>query len=54
MFKHRCINKFRKEKEGWMLTTSNGTIPIANLTYAEREQGQQQCLKKSERLMKGN
>jgi hypothetical protein len=26
MFKDRCINKFRKEKEGWILTTSNGTI----------------------------
>ena len=26
MFKDRCINKFRKEKEGWMLTTSNGTV----------------------------
>jgi hypothetical protein len=25
MFKDRCINKFRKEKEGWMLTSSNGT-----------------------------
>ena len=26
MFKDRCINKFRKEKEGWILTCSNGTI----------------------------
>jgi len=26
MFKDRCINKFRKEGEGWTLTTSNGTI----------------------------
>jgi hypothetical protein len=26
MFKDRCINKFRKEKEGWMLTSSNGTV----------------------------
>jgi hypothetical protein len=25
MFKCRCINKFRKENEGWMLTGSNGT-----------------------------
>jgi hypothetical protein len=26
MFKGRCINKFRKEGEGWTLTTSNGII----------------------------
>jgi hypothetical protein len=26
MFEGRCINKFRKEKEGWILTSSNGTI----------------------------
>ncbi len=26
MFKDRCINKFRKEKEGWVLTSSNGTV----------------------------
>jgi hypothetical protein len=26
MFKDRCMNKFRKEKEGWILTSSNGTI----------------------------
>jgi hypothetical protein len=26
MFKNRCINKFRKEKEDWILTSSNGTI----------------------------
>jgi len=26
MFKDRCINKFRKEKEGWILTSSNGII----------------------------
>jgi hypothetical protein len=26
MFKDRCINKFRIEKEGWILTASNGTI----------------------------
>ena len=26
IFKDKCINKFRKEKEGWMLTCSNGTV----------------------------
>ncbi len=26
MFKDRCINKFRKEKEEWVLTSSNGNI----------------------------
>ena len=26
MFRGRCINKFRKENEAWMLTSSNGTI----------------------------
>lgn len=26
MFKDKCINKFRKEKEGWILTISNGTV----------------------------
>jgi hypothetical protein len=26
LFKGRCINKFRKEGEGWKLTTSNGTM----------------------------
>ncbi|MFH0929262.1 MAG: hypothetical protein V1818_02810 [Candidatus Aenigmatarchaeota archaeon] len=26
MFKNKCINKFRKEKEDWTLTASNGTI----------------------------
>jgi len=26
IFKDRCINKFRKEKKGWILTSSNGTI----------------------------
>jgi hypothetical protein len=25
MFKDRWIQKFRKEKEGWVLTSSNGT-----------------------------
>ena len=25
MFKGKCLQKFRKEKEGWMLTSSNGT-----------------------------
>jgi hypothetical protein len=24
MFKDKCINKFRKEKASWMLTSSNG------------------------------
>ena len=24
MFKDKCINKFRKEKDGWILTASNG------------------------------
>lgn len=28
MFKDRCINKFRKEKEGWILTSSNGTTHL--------------------------
>jgi len=26
LFKDRFINKFRKEKEGWCLTSSNGTV----------------------------
>ena len=26
MFKDKCINRFRKEKEGWTLTSSNGTV----------------------------
>jgi len=26
MFKDRFINKFRKEKAGWTLTASNGTV----------------------------
>lgn len=26
LFKDKCINKFRKEKEGWILTSSNGKI----------------------------
>jgi len=26
MFKDRCINRFGKEKEGWFLTNSNGTV----------------------------
>jgi len=26
MFKDKCINKFRKEKESWTLTSSNGTV----------------------------
>ena len=26
MFKDKCINKFRKEKDGWILTSSDGTI----------------------------
>ena len=26
MFKDKCINKFRKEKEVWMLTSSNGIV----------------------------
>lgn len=25
MLKDKCINKFRKEKEGWRLTSSKGT-----------------------------
>ena len=26
LFRDKCINKFRKEKEGWTLTSSNGTV----------------------------
>jgi hypothetical protein len=26
MFRDRWIQKFRKEKEGWFLTSSNGTV----------------------------
>ncbi len=26
MFKDRCINKFRKEDDSWVLTTENGTV----------------------------
>ena len=26
LFRDRCINKFRKEKEGRILTSSNGTM----------------------------
>jgi hypothetical protein len=26
MFKGKVINKFKKENEGWLLTTSNGTV----------------------------
>lgn len=26
MFKDRCINRFRREREGWFLTSSNRTV----------------------------
>lgn len=26
LFKGRCVNRFRKEKQGWFLTTSNGAV----------------------------
>jgi hypothetical protein len=26
MFKDRCLQKYRKEKEGWTQTSSNGTV----------------------------